>query len=70
MGGQACARRPPIVDAADATMAFDEPGVDEIAQRAVFVVDRDGELAYTWRSDDPGVEPDYDVVVDAARNAA
>ena len=50
-------------------MAFDELGVDEIAQRAVFVVDRDGELAYTWRSDDPGVEPD-DVVVDAARNAA
>ena len=59
-----------IVDAYDATMSFDELGIDEVAQRAVFVVDGDGEITYTWRSDDPGVEPDYDEVVSEARNAA
>lgn len=59
-----------IVDAYDATMGFDELGIDEVAQRAVFVVDGDGEITYAWRSDDPGVEPDYDEVVSEARNAA
>ncbi|GAA0478542.1 redoxin domain-containing protein [Halococcus dombrowskii] len=59
-----------IVDAYDATMSFDELGIDEVAQRAVFVVDGDGEITYAWRSADPGVEPDYDEVVSEARNAA
>ena len=59
-----------IVDAYDATMGFEELGIDEVAQRAVFVVDGDGEITYSWTSEDPGVEPDYDEIEDAARNAA
>ena len=32
------------------------------AKRAVFVLDRDGIVRYTWVSDNPGVEPDYAAV--------
>lgn len=32
------------------------PGV---AKRSVFVLDRDGTVAYRWVSDDPAVEPNY-----------
>lgn len=55
-----------IVDAYDATMNFDELGIDEVAKRAVFVVDSDGEITYAWSSDDPGVEPEYDEIETAA----
>ena len=29
------------------------------AQRSVFVLDRDGTIAYKWIADNPGIEPDY-----------
>jgi len=32
------------------------------AKRAVFVIDKDGTVRYTWVSDNPGVEPNYDEV--------
>lgn len=32
------------------------------AQRAVFVVDREGTVAYAWVGPNPGVEPDYEEV--------
>jgi len=59
-----------IVDAYDLTMDFDELGVYDVAKRSVFVVDSDGEITYAWVSDDPGVEPDYDEVLEAAADAA
>jgi peroxiredoxin len=59
-----------IVERYGVTMSFEELGIDEVAQRAVFVVDDDGEITYSWASADPGVEPDYDEVESAARNAA
>jgi len=40
------------------------------AKRSVFVLDGDGEVTYRWVSDDPGVEPDYDAVSEAAADAA
>ena len=46
-------------------MDFTELGVHGVAKRSVFVVDTDGEIAYEWVSDDPGVEPDYDEVLAA-----
>jgi len=55
-----------LVDAYDATMNFADLGIDEVAKRAVFVVDSDGEITYAWSSDDPGVEPDYDEIETAA----
>ena len=29
------------------------------AQRSVFVLDREGTIAYKWIADNPGIEPDY-----------
>ena len=51
-------------------MAFDAIGTDGIAKRAVFVVDGDGMITNARGSDDPGIEPDYDEVAAAARDAA
>ena len=33
-----------------------------VAKRAVFVVDKEGVIRYTWIGPNPGVEPDYDEV--------
>ncbi|MDD2332770.1 MAG: peroxiredoxin [Mesotoga sp.] len=30
-----------------------------VSKRAVFIVNKDGKIAYTWVSEDPRVEPDY-----------
>ncbi|MFT4949242.1 MAG: peroxiredoxin [Natronomonas sp.] len=57
------------VEAYDITMDFEALGVHDVAKRAVFVVDSDGTVTYTWVSDDPGVEPEYDEVLEAAREA-
>lgn len=37
-------------------------GLEGVAKRSVFVVGADGEVAYRWVTDDPGVEPDYEEV--------
>lgn len=36
------------------------------AKRSVFLADRDGVVRYRWVSDNPGVEPNYDEVAEAA----
>lgn len=59
-----------IVERYDTTMDFADLGIDEVAKRAVFVVNGDGDVTYAWSSDDPGVEPDYDEVEAAASDAA
>lgn len=51
------------------SMDFETYGVEEVAKRAVFVVDASGEVTYKWVSDDPGAEPDYDEVAAAAESA-
>jgi len=58
-----------IIDAYDVEMDFADLGVYGVAKRSVFVVDADGEVTYAWVSDDPGVEPDYDEVREAAAEA-
>ncbi|WP_144901817.1 redoxin domain-containing protein [Halobellus captivus] len=58
-----------IIDAYDVSMDFADLGVYDLAKRAVFVVDSDGEITYAWVSDDPGVEPDYEEVAAAAKAA-
>jgi peroxiredoxin len=35
------------------------------AKRSVFVLDKDGVVRYVWISEDPGVEPNYDEVINA-----
>jgi peroxiredoxin len=51
-------------------MDFADLGISGVAKRSVFVVDEDGTITYAWVSDDPGVEPDYDAVADAAADVA
>jgi thioredoxin-dependent peroxiredoxin len=41
-----------------------------LLQRAVFVIDRDGRVAYAEYVNDQMLEPDYDAAIEAARRAA
>jgi peroxiredoxin len=47
-----------------------EPNDIRVAKRAVFVVDADGEVTYTWVADNPKQEPDYEAVHEATVDAA
>ena len=49
-----------IIDAYEVRTDFSSLGVHGLAQRAVFIVDADRVVTYSWVSDDPGREPDYD----------
>ncbi|OTF10801.1 redoxin domain-containing protein [Halorubrum sp. SD612] len=61
--------------AGDAIRAYDleidiaELGLHGIANRAVFVIDDDGEVVFDWVADDPTNEPDYEAVLDAVESA-
>lgn len=59
-----------VVESYGVTMDFTDLGVDNVAKRSVFVIDESGTVTYTWVSDDPGVEPDYDEVLSAATDSA
>lgn len=37
------------------------------SKRAIFIVDRNGKIAFKWVSDDPTVEPDYKTVIAEAK---
>ncbi|QIO22689.1 redoxin domain-containing protein [Haloarcula sp. JP-L23] len=56
-----------IIDAYDVSMDFEGLGVYDLAKRSVFVVDDERRITYAWATDDPGVEPNYDDVLDAVR---
>ena len=34
------------------------------AQRSVFVVDEDGRIGYSWVAENPGIEPNYQEIID------
>ncbi|APW99699.1 peroxiredoxin [Halobiforma lacisalsi AJ5] len=59
-----------VVDQFGVEMDFTDLGVHGVAKRSVFVIDSDGEITYSWVSDDPGVEPEYVEVEAAAEDAA
>jgi peroxiredoxin len=44
-----------LIDAYDVSMDFASIGVEDVAERSVFVIDGDGVVTYKWVSDDPGV---------------
>ncbi|WP_435068091.1 redoxin domain-containing protein [Haloplanus sp. C73] len=50
-------------------MSIPDLGLHGIANRAVFVLDLDGTVTFSWVADDPTNEPDYEAVLDAARSA-
>jgi peroxiredoxin len=59
-----------LIGAYDVTTDFEALGIENLAKRAVFVVDGDRTVTYAWVSDDPGVEPEYDEVIEAISEAA
>ncbi len=59
-----------ITDEYGVEMDFADLGVYGVAKRSVFVVDGDGQITYSWVTDDPGVEPEYDEIEQAAADAA
>jgi peroxiredoxin len=44
-------------------------GLHGVANRAVYVLDDDGEIVYDWVADSPENEPDYDELLDAVQSA-
>jgi peroxiredoxin len=62
MGGDAIRAYDLEIDIADL-------GLHGIANRAVLVLDADGEVVYAWEADDPTNEPDYEEVLAAVEAA-
>ncbi|MFB6177025.1 MAG: peroxiredoxin, partial [Halobaculum sp.] len=58
------------VEAYGVTTDFADMELYDIADRAVFVIDEDRTVTYTWLADDPGQEPPYEAVVEATHAAA
>ena len=58
-----------VVTAYEATTDFEPLGIEDLADRAVFVIDGDGEVSYRWIAENPTYEPDYDEVEAAAADA-
>lgn len=58
-----------LIETYDVSMDFENLGVYDVAKRSVFVVNSDGEITYAWVSADPGVEPDYEEVIEAVQTA-
>jgi peroxiredoxin len=50
-------------------MDIPDLGLHGISNRAVFVLDEDGTVVYSWVADDPTNEPDYEEVLEAVRSA-
>lgn len=46
-------------------MYDDFHGLEKVAKRSAFVVDREGKIAYAWVSEDAGVMPDFDRILEA-----
>jgi len=62
MGGDA-------IRAYDLEMEIADLGLHGIANRAVFVLDDEGEVVHSWVADEPTDEPDYEAVLEAATAA-
>jgi peroxiredoxin len=57
------------IRAYDLEMDIGDLGLHGIANRAVFVLDADGTIAYSWVADDPTNEPVYEELLEAVRAA-
>jgi peroxiredoxin len=57
-----------LIDAYGVASTF-SPRDMRVAQRAVFVVDGDGQITYKWVGDNPRQEPDYEAVREATAEA-
>jgi peroxiredoxin len=57
------------IDAYGLEIDIEDLGLYGVANRAVFVLDAEGEVVYDWVADAPENEPDYDELVEAAESA-
>ncbi|MDS0222093.1 redoxin domain-containing protein [Haloarcula sp. S1AR25-5A] len=57
------------IDAYGVRIGIEDLGLLGVANRSVFVVDDDGEVAHSWVADDPTNEPDYGELLDAVESA-
>jgi peroxiredoxin len=53
------------IEAYDLTLDLPELGLYGVANRAVYVLDENGTVTYSWVADDPTNEPDYGALLDA-----
>jgi len=53
------------IAAYDLSIDLPDLGLYGAANRAVFVLDEDGTVTYSWVADDPTNEPDYDDLIEA-----
>lgn len=44
-------------------------GLEDVANRAAFVIDEEGVIQFSWESDDPGQLPPFDEIREAVENA-
>jgi peroxiredoxin len=58
-----------VIRAYDVEVDIEPLGLHGVANRAVFVLDADGTVTYTWVADDPATEPPYDELLDAVADA-
>jgi len=59
-----------IIDAYGLGIDIADLGLYGISNRAVFVVDSNGDITYAWVAEDPTNEPDYDEVQQAVESTA
>jgi len=52
----------------DLEIDIEELGLYGVANRAVFVIDEDATVTYSWVADDPTNEPDYEELLDAVQS--
>ncbi|MES3516553.1 MAG: redoxin domain-containing protein [Natronomonas sp.] len=57
------------IEAYGLSMDLPDLGLYGAANRAVYVLDEDGTVTYSWVADDPTNEPDYDELVEAVEAA-
>jgi len=57
------------IEAYGVRIDIEDLGLLGVANRAVFVVDTDGDVSYSWVADDPTNEPDYEELLDAVESA-
>jgi peroxiredoxin len=55
-----------IIETYGVSMDWEKYGLNDVAKRAVFVVDGDGKITYAWVVDGTKTEPNYDEIIEAA----
>jgi peroxiredoxin len=57
------------IEAYGLSLDIPDLGLHGVANRAVYVLDDEGVVTYSWVADDPTNEPDYDALLDAIDDA-